>query len=74
MLFKNTWLLKRETSPYSVFIILLGIGFSLFFLRGFGIFDDSVYLKIEELILQGFKPYQDVFDNTSPEFIRLYRK
>jgi hypothetical protein len=53
-------------SPYTVFGFILGISSPLFFLRGIGIFDDSVYLKIGELINQDLYPYRDVFDNKPP--------
>jgi len=41
-------------------------GAPLFFARGIGVFDDSVYLKIGELILDGLIPYRDVFDIKPP--------
>lgn len=53
-------------SPYALFALILIISSPLFFLRGIGVFDDSVYLKIGELINQGLHPYKDVFDNKPP--------
>ncbi|QOV23352.1 ArnT family glycosyltransferase [Anabaenopsis elenkinii] len=47
-------------------IIILFISLPLFFSRGIGVFDDSVYLKIGELITHGILPYRDVFDNKPP--------
>ena len=57
---------KIFKSPYTIFILILTISSPLFFLRGIGIFDDSVYLKIGELITHGLSPYRDVFDNKPP--------
>jgi hypothetical protein len=53
-------------SPYFAVAFCHVIAIPLFFFRGFGVFDDSVYLRIGELILQGYLPYRDVFDNKPP--------
>ncbi|MBD2208387.1 glycosyltransferase family 39 protein [Nostoc linckia FACHB-104] len=53
-------------SPYTALSICLLFSSPLFFLRGIGIFDDSVFLKIGELIVDGLVPYRDVFDNKPP--------
>ncbi|QSJ15294.1 glycosyltransferase family 39 protein [Nostoc sp. UHCC 0702] len=61
---KNNW--KTLSSPYMALSLCLLVSFPLFFLRGIGVFDDSVFLKIGELILNGLVPYRDVFDNKPP--------
>lgn len=38
----------------------------LFFLRGIGVFDDSLFLRFGELVWDGLLPYQDLFDNKPP--------
>ncbi|MEH2163370.1 MAG: glycosyltransferase family 39 protein [Nostoc sp.] len=54
------------SSPYTALGLCLILSSPLFFFRGIGIFDDSVFLKIGELILDGLVPYRDVFDNKPP--------
>jgi hypothetical protein len=57
---------KIISSPYTALSLCLILSSPLFFFRGIGIFDDSVFLKIGELILDGLVPYRDVFDNKPP--------
>jgi len=52
--------------PLLIVAILLAISAPLYFVRGIGIFDDSLYLKEGQLILDGFKPYRDFYDNKPP--------
>jgi Dolichyl-phosphate-mannose-protein mannosyltransferase len=47
-------------------ILSLLIAIPLYFLRGIGVFDDSVYLKFGQLMHQGLLPYRDYFDNKLP--------
>src|SRR5438128_922498 len=42
------------------------LAFPLFFLRGIGVMDDSLYLKMGELIADGAVPYRDVWENKTP--------
>lgn len=53
-------------SPYVVLGLCLVLASPLFFLRGIGVFDDSLYLKFGELIAGGALPYRDFFDNKPP--------
>lgn len=51
---------------YTILLLIFLVASPLFFWRGIGVFDDSVYLKIGELITDGLLPYKDVFDNKPP--------
>jgi len=53
-------------SSVGILAILLICSLPLFFLRGFGVFDDSLFLKFGELIASGGIPYRDFFDNKPP--------
>ncbi len=48
--------------PWTPWVAALPFGF----LRRFGVFDDSLFLKIGELMAQGFLPYRDLYDNKPP--------
>ncbi len=56
----------RWISPVWIVAALLAVSAPLYFVRGIGIFDDSVHLKIGQLILDGLKPYRDFYDNKPP--------
>jgi hypothetical protein len=53
-------------SPLGIIAALLAISAPIYFARGIGIFDDSLYLKAGQLILDGLKPYRDFYDNKPP--------
>jgi 4-amino-4-deoxy-L-arabinose transferase-like glycosyltransferase len=53
-------------SPIWIVAALLAVSAPIYFARGIGIFDDSLYLKIGQLILDGLKPYRDFYDNKPP--------
>src|SRR5215218_4731832 len=58
--------IRRLVTPLSVVAALLAVSAPLYFARGIGIFDDSLYLKIGQLIVDGFKPYRDFYDTKPP--------
>ena len=49
-----------------VVAVLLVASAPLYFARGIGVFDDSLYLKAGQLILDGLKPYRDFYDIKPP--------
>jgi dolichyl-phosphate-mannose-protein mannosyltransferase len=53
-------------SPAGIVALLLVVSAPLYFMRGIGIFDDSLHLKIGQLIVDGFTPYRDFYDNKPP--------
>src|SRR6266545_1551130 len=53
-------------TPVRVLATFLVLSGPLYFARGIGIFDDSLYLKAGQLILDGLKPYRDFYDNKPP--------
>jgi len=57
---------KPRHVPFVLVALLLAVSSPLYFVRGIGIFDDSLYLKAGELILDGLKPYRDFYDNKPP--------
>lgn len=57
---------NSNKTPLVVVAVLLGVSAPLYFARGIGIFDDSLYLKTGQLILDGLKPYRDFYDNKPP--------
>lgn len=57
--------LRREL-PLGIIAALLAVSAPIYFARGIGIFDDSLYLKAGQLILDGLKPYRDFYDNKPP--------
>jgi len=52
--------------PIWIVAALLAVSAPLYFMRGIGVFDDSLHLKIGQLILDGFVPYRDFYDNKPP--------
>lgn len=46
-------------------------GLPLIFLRGIGVYDDSLFLKYGELILKGWRPYVDFIDYKPPVVLYL---
>ena len=52
--------------PVGIVAGLLAVSAPIYFARGIGIFDDSVYLKAGQLMLDGLKPYRDFYDNKPP--------
>jgi hypothetical protein len=57
---------KISRSPYSSLVLCLLLTAPFFFLRGVGVFDDSLFLKTGEMIAQGALPYRDFYDNKPP--------
>ena len=53
-------------TPLGIVLALLVVSAPIYFVRGIGIFDDSLYLKGGQLILDGLKPYQDFYDIKPP--------
>lgn len=51
---------------YWLALVPLVLALPLFFLRGVGLFDDSVVLEMGLLVRRGFLPYRDFFDNKPP--------
>ncbi|MFC1681545.1 ArnT family glycosyltransferase [Pseudomonadota bacterium] len=47
------------------------LAFPLFYFRGIGVFDDSLFLRFGELVVDGFLPYRDLFDNKPPGIFYL---
>lgn len=62
ILINNTY----KKLSYTILPLIFLLSSPLFFWRGIGVFDDSVYLKIGELITDGLLPYKDLFDNKPP--------
>ena len=58
--------LRSWVPPLGIVAILLALSAPLYFARGIGIFDDSLYLKAGQLVLDGLKPYRDFYDNKPP--------
>ena len=56
----------RSLLPLGIVAVLLAASAPLYFVRGIGIFDDSVFLKAGQLILDGLTPYRDFYDNKPP--------
>lgn len=55
-----------RAKPLAVVAALLVLSAPLYFVRGIGIFDDSLYLKAGQLVLDGLTPYKDFYDNKPP--------
>jgi hypothetical protein len=53
-------------SPYSSLAACLLLTAPFYFLRGIGIFDDSLFLKFGEMIRDGALPYRDFYENKPP--------
>lgn len=49
-----------------VVAVLLAVSAPFYFARGIGVFDDSLYLKAGQLILDGLIPYRDFYDIKPP--------
>src|SRR5215510_14925396 len=62
----TTSVFKQTHVPFVLVALLLVASSPLYFVRGIGIFDDSLYLKAGQLILDGLKPYRDFYDNKPP--------
>ncbi|HEX7794226.1 MAG TPA: glycosyltransferase family 39 protein, partial [Vicinamibacterales bacterium] len=68
---RNAAALRHWLLPAGIVALLLVVSAPLYFSRGIGVFDDSLFLKEGQLILDGLRPYRDFYDIKPPGIFYL---